>query len=92
MKLNVKKSKALVICTSYKLNNIDTDNRFVLKGIVLERVESYNYLSVILDTNMTMSPLLKKVKRIVSNKIYSLVKIRNTIKMKCALTIYKQTI
>ena len=32
MKLNVKKSKAMVICTSYKLNNIDIDNRFVLNG------------------------------------------------------------
>ena len=60
--------------------------------MVLERVESYNYLGVILDMQMTMSPLLKKVIRIVSNKIYSLAKIRNTINMKCALTIYKQSI
>ena len=60
--------------------------------MVLERVPSYNYLSVIHDTNMTLCPLLKKVKGIVNSKIYSLAKIRSTINMKYALTIYKQTI
>ena len=92
MKLNIKKSKSLVIGTPHKLSNIATDNRFILNNIALENVQSYDYLGIILDSNMTLSPLLSKVKRIVSNKIYSLGKIRNHIDVKCALTIYKQTI
>ena len=76
MKLNVKKSKALVIGTSYKLNSLDIDNRFVLNGVVLGRGESYNYLGVYsLDTHMNLSPLLKKVKRIVCNKIILLLRL-----------------
>ena len=64
MKLNVKKSEALVIGTSYTY------------GVVLQRVESYNYLGVyLLDTHMTLSPLLKMVKRIVCNKIILLLRL-----------------
>ena len=94
MKLNVKKSKSLVLGSSYKLMNLDLNNRFVLNNIFLEHVHSYNYLAmgVILDTNMTLNPLLKKLKRTVSSKIFSLDKIRNIITLKCALAIYKQTI
>ena len=41
---------------------------------------------------MTLCPLIKKVKKIVINRIYSLAKIRNSINTKCAFTLYKQTI
>ena len=41
---------------------------------------------------MTLSSLFAKVTKVVSNKIYNLVKIRNYIDVNCALTIYKQTI
>ena len=41
---------------------------------------------------MTLTPLVSRVKKIVSHKIYSLAKIRNFINMNCAFTIYEQTI
>ena len=62
MKLNIKKSKSLVIGTPHKLSNIDTDNRFILNNKALENVQSYNYLGIILDSNMALSPLFSKVK------------------------------
>ena len=40
---------------------------------------------------MTLVPLFAKVTKIVSCKLYNLVKIRNYIDVNCALTIYKQT-
>ena len=62
MTLNVKKSKAFVIASTFKKVNLDLDNRFVLNNSLLERVNSYNYLGIILDTHMTLNPLFKKVK------------------------------
>ena len=44
MKLNIKKSKSLVIGTPHNLANLDLDNRFVLNDVFLERVRSYNYM------------------------------------------------
>ena len=92
MKLNVKKSKSLVIGSSYKLANLNVINRFVLNHTFLDHVQSYNYLGVILDMHTILNPLLKKVKKVVSCKICSLAKIRNSITLNCALAIYKQTI
>ena len=54
MKLNIKKSKSLVIGTGFKTSGL---NRFKLNDIPLDNVTSYNYLGVILDSNMTLSPL-----------------------------------
>ena len=41
---------------------------------------------------MSLMPMITRVKNVISNKIYSLAKIRDCITLKCALTIYKQTI
>ena len=92
LKLNVRKSKSLVIGTQHKLSLINIKNRFVLDNSNLENVCVYNYLGIIFDSQMTLAPLFSKIKGIVTNKIYTLVKIRNIIDTKCALTIYKQTI
>ena len=92
MKLNIGKSKALMIGSNHKLSGINFENKFTLNGEVVHYVNDYNYLGLLLDKNMTLSPLLARVKRIVSNKIYCLVKIRNQINTQCAIAIYKQTI
>ena len=92
LKLNVQKSKSLVIGTNHKLKNLDLHDRFVLNNIFSENVNTFNYLGIILDSSMTLSPLFAKVVKVVTGKIYNLVKIRNFIDVNCALTIYKQTI
>ena len=92
LKLNVAKSKSLVIGTRYKLSSLDLNDRFTLNGVPLQHVSTYNYLGIVFDTNMTLTPLFAKVKKIVSNKIYILAKIRNQIDCNCAISIYKQTI
>ena len=88
MKLNVKKSKSLVIGTTFKITVINIDNRSVLNNTHLERASSYSYFGVILDTHMTLNPLLKNVKEAMSNRMYSLSKIRNNVTLKGALAIW----
>ena len=58
LKLNVVKSKSLVIGTSYKLSGLNIDNRFHLNNNLLNTVHSYNYLGIFLDSNMTLRYLL----------------------------------
>ena len=92
LKLNARKSKALVLGPNSKISALNMNNRFILNGQHLEYTKSYNYLGIMIDQHMSLQSLLSKLKSTVSNKIYSLVKIRDSITMKCALTIYKQTI
>ena len=74
MKVNVKKSKTLVIGTNFKLRDINMENRFKLNDIPLENVNNYNYLGIILNSNMNLSALFSKVVRSVTIKIYNLIK------------------
>ena len=83
---------SLIIGTIHKLSTTNFQNKFILDNVELENVSTYNYLGIIFDSQMTLSPLFAKVKKAVSNKIYTLVKLRNTIDTTCAIPIYKQTI
>ena len=67
LKLNVRKSKSLVIGSYHKMNNIDLNDKFILKDQYLDFTETYNYLGVILDKNMSLVPLLTKLKSCVTN-------------------------
>ena len=75
-----------------KISTVDFNAMFTLNTQQLDFVATYNYLGMHLDRNMGLTTLLTKLKSRAVNKIYSLVKIRNMINVKCALSIYKQTI
>ena len=92
MVLNVAKSKCLVIGSRCKLGRIDYDQMLNVRNVSLEYVKKFCYLGVYLDNEMSLSPLISYVKKTVSNKIRTLVKIRKYITTNCALSIYKQTI
>ena len=92
LKLNISKSKSLLIGSYHRLTAIDYTTKFTMNGLELDYTDTYNYLGIHIDKNMTLTPLLSKLKTRVINKIYSLVKIRNMINTHCAVSIYKQTI
>ena len=92
MKLNVKKSKSLVIETTFEIKHINIHNIFEYNNMWLENVHAFNILRIILDCDITLSSLFAKVKKTMSSKIYNVIKIINYIDTSCALTIYKQTI
>ena len=94
MVLNVSKSKCLVIGSRQKLSRIDYkyNHKLDVRNISLEYVKKFLYLGIYLDCEMSLSPLISHVKKIVSTKISTLFKIRKYITTRCALSIYKQTI
>ena len=60
MKLNVRKSKSLVIGTQHKISNINTVYRFKLGDLNLEHVNEYSYSGDVLDSMMTYFLLERK--------------------------------
>ena len=91
MVLNVSKSRCLVIGSRQKLSRIDYNHKLNVRNISLEYVKKFLYLGIYLDCEMSLSPLVSHVKKIVSTKISTLFKIRNYITTRCALSIYRQT-
>ena len=92
LKLNVNKSKTLLIGSRSKLGKVDYANTLKIAGNVLSFVDKYKYLGTIIDKEMSLSYLLTDVKKSVLSKLFTLRKIRMYITEKCALSIYKQAI
>ena len=92
LKLNVSKSKILLIGSDSKLKTVNYDAHLTLAGIPLAFVDKYRYLGVTLDKHMNLTALLSTVKKTVSNHLFELRKIRTFVSTKCSILIYKQTI
>ena len=75
-----------------KLLRLHDQACLTILNIAVKFVKQYNYLGVILDSEMTLQPLLKHLKMSLTNKIFGLRKIRKFLTEKAAVSIYKQTI
>ena len=82
----------MIIGTRCKLQKVQDPKYLKINGEYIKYVKQYTYLGIILDNEMTLQPLLKHVKKLLTNKIYALRKIRKYITDKSAVVIYKQTI
>ena len=64
LKVNARKSKSLILGSTYKVSDKKLENRLTLNVHELEHTNVYNYLGILLDKNMHMSlmPLLSRLK------------------------------
>ena len=92
LRLDIDKSKILVFGSRSKLTKFDYHQHISLGDTPLKLTCKYKYMGVTLDNEMTLTSFLADTKRIVLQKLFSLIKLRYYITEKCALSIYKQTI
>ena len=78
--------------TRNRLMDMKNVRRFKINDTMLHYVPQYNYLGMILDSEMTLQPLLKNIKRRVSNRMFCLRKLRKYLSHEAAMLVYKQTI
>ena len=90
--LNVKKTKLLFITTRSKLDKLREMESLSLYGNEVDIVKQYNYLEVILDSEMNLRSFISHIKKVVSLKIFTLAKIRRFLTEHAAIMIYKLTI
>ena len=89
LSINLKKTKLLIvdplkICETYPQPKLDTQ--------ILDRVNSYNYLGVSIDENLTFEKFLREKYGKIHCRVHQLGKIRKYIESHTACLIYKQMI
>ena len=89
MYLNTSKTKAMLIKST---NRYDLFRPITSGGNNIQFVNTFNYLGVTLDDQLTFTPYYNMVKRRMENKIFVLSKIRKYVDNKTALLIYKQAV
>ena len=72
LRLNVTKTKALIVGSRYKLNNLVNPENFIINGHEIDFVKQYDYLGTRFDAEMALMPLFKNTMKIVSNKVFLL--------------------
>ena len=89
MYLNASKTKSMMISPTVQYNlypPLSTD------GNNIQYVNTFNYLGVILDDQISFTPYYNMVKRKLENKIFVMSKIRKYVDNRSALLIYKQAV
>lgn len=93
LKLNIQKSKYMVIGTKTKIKNIDSKNLSVcIGGVNLEGVEEFKYLGVVLDTTLSFNNHIDYIKNKVAKKNYFLSRVGTDLSVYTRLIIYKTVI
>ena len=89
MHLNVTKTKSMLICSSNQYNLYPP---ITTLGERVQFVNTFNYLGVTIDNQLTFTPYYNLVKRKMENKIFVMSKIRKYIDNRTATLIYKQAV
>ena len=92
LRLNQGKTHAMLFGSRLKIANNHDPTPFSVQGKVVKFVDTQSYLGILLDSAMSLGPLIKSVKKRVSNKVFMLRKIRKYLNFDSALCVYKQTI
>ena len=88
LKINTDKTKIVLFGTSKRVKKVG-QFQLCIKGKPLQRVPSYKYLGMTLDSALTYKQHLASVVRAVSHKIYVLSRVRKYLSTRSALLIYK---
>lgn len=93
LKMNLKKTKVMFLQGSAHANSFVTDNLNVsLNGVKIDRVDSFDYLGLLLDEQLKFSKHIDKVRSRVLSTTFAIKRIRYYISPHTALQLYFQHI
>lgn len=90
--LNQSKCKSMLFCTCPMFMNLSTQMKLSIGDLPIKRVNEFNYLGITLDQFLNFESHLKKIKYKITSRMFTLKKIRWTLKQSDALTLYRSSI
>ena len=92
LKLNSRKCQAMILGSRNRLAKLKNLKSFEIQNQKLKYVKKYNYLGIILDSEMSLTPLCKTIEKRIINKVFMLRKMGSYLTYKASVQIYKQVI
>ena len=92
LRLNSSKTQAMIVGNRNNILKIKDPEPLRILGRNIKYVKKCNYLGIILDSEMTLTPLCKNIQKRVLDKIFMLSKLGRFITYKASILIYKQVI
>ena len=82
----------MIIGTISRLSNLNNPTQFKYLDNNIKFVKQSAYLGIVIDNTMSLVPLVKNVKKQVTNKMFMLRKMRKFLTFDASISIYKQMI
>lgn len=93
LKINVQKTKAMIISNHSRTKNVDKDNiTLIIENKKIEIVKQFKYLGVVLDENLTYKEHFITIQKKISKKLFFFSRIAAQISMKARLTVFNSII
>ena len=92
LRLNPSKTNAMIIGTNSRISNLNNPAQMKYMENKIKFVKQCAYLGIVIDNTMSLVPLVKNVKKRVTNKMFMLRKLRKFLTFDASLAIYKQMI
>ena len=89
--MNVKKTKYVIFGLKSQTKKIG-DHHMTVNATKLDKVNSYTYLGITLDSNLTFNKHIENCKKFATHKVFLLYKIRKYIDMETSLKIFKSMV
>ena len=89
--VNVDKTKTMFFGNNFNFVNTDNCN-LKLCDREIENVQTYEYLGIVIDVNVSFKDHALKIIRTINNKLYLLSLLRKQLTTKCAILLYKSMI
>ena len=89
--INVKKTKYVIFGLKSQTKKIG-DHHMTVNATKLDKVNSYKYLGITLDSNLTFNKHIENCKKFATHKVFLLSKIRKYINMETSLKIFKSMV
>ena len=86
--LNVKKTKAMLLCTPQKMSRRDSDLKVFINNDLIDNVNKFKYLGVWLDPALNWNEQINKVSKTVSKRNGLLRRLRNVLPQKILILLY----
>ena len=82
----------MIFTTKSRFKSTGVPQSFTRLGKSIHYVSQYNYLGLLIDSEMSLTPLLKNIKKLVSNIMFALRKFCKYLTCDTAVLVNKQTI
>ena len=92
LRLNASKTQSMVVSTNSRVSNLSNPAQLKYMDSTIKFVRQCTYLGIVIDNTMSLVPLVKNVKKKVTNKMFMLRKLRKYLTFDASVSIYKQMI
>lgn len=93
LKINIQKTKSMVITTRYKYNSIDFNTvKLYMNNIEIEVVTEFKYLGCYLDNNLVFTTHFDYIYKKISKKLYFFSRVASTLSVETNITVYNTII